>query len=1231
MVARIFDAKIPWGWCYHRAMLKRNAFFLLAASLLAVWPAVVSAQQAAPLKNEILWDTYGVGHIYGKDTAAVFYGYGYAQATSHADEIFRLYGESRGRGAEYWGQKYEATTLYLVKNGVPERAKQWYDAQEPTFRTYLDAFAKGMTDYANTHRSAIDAEVLVVLPITGVDVVAHAHRLGNFVYVAPQGLAGEAPGTVGQDRLDGQDGQEYVGEDGSNTWAIGKSKTASGNTMLLQNPHLSWTTNYFTYYEAHLVGPGWEVYGATQIGLPIIRFAFNQQMGISNTVNSMLGYTTYKLTLKDGGYVYDGVVTPFEVKKTSYKVKQADGTSVEKPLEIKSTVHGPVFERADGNTIALRVAGLDRPGFLQQYFEMVTAKNYAGFNRAMQKLQVPTFNISYADKDGNIEYIFNGIAPARKSGDNAFWRGLVPGDSSEYLWTRVHNYEDLPRATNPPSGFIQNTNDPPWFPTWPTTIQKSRYAAYLAPNESESFRSQNALKMMVENNKITMDKLKDLKLSTRSLLADRTLPDLLTAAKADTDPEMQTAVKLLTEWDHIYSADTRAGLLFEEWARLFAGNNFGGQANYKVAFDPAQAISTPTGIKDPAAAVGMLKQAIGEAKKKYGAIDRPFGEVSRFKLGDVDLPGDSHVGGLGPFRVITWGALDAQGKRYPQHGETWIGMIEFSTPVKAYGLMSYGNSRQKGSKHRSDQLQLLHDHQFRELWLQRSQIEAHTEETVPLNPTGSAPTGAQTAAAPTSADAAAGKLPFVSVQPELISVPNSYSNAWADFDNDGDVDMAVSLGTGEVRFYRNDKGTLVSIGAEMGLPGPTGSYELRGLSFGDYDGDGFIDMLGGSTPTANLTKVFHNEGGKKFVDVAAGLGLTIPGRSSRQTSWVDYDNDGDLDVYAVDRSAKNRLLQNNGGKFTQVMADGGPTVFRSTVGACFFDMDSDGDLDLFLADQSGQPDAMFRNDDSGSAFVDVAPQLGMTGPTRTKADGGVGCAIGDYDNNGHLDVFVANYGHNQLYRNNGDGTFAEVAKTVGIDVENHAVSADWGDYDNDGDLDLSVISYEGPVNEQVPHNTLWRNDNGRFANVLTPDSPLNVADHGVQWVDYDNDGGLDLTVTRGYTTKGGHFVFRNTLPDATKKRSLSVTVLDSKGRWTRFGAEVRVLDAAGKVLATRQVPTGGGYNSQSATPVHFGLAKLEPVTVEVTFMSKNGRIKQTVKNVNPAEYYGKSLVVKQAN
>ncbi len=688
--------------------------------------------QPAPTKNEILWDTYGVPHVFGKNTAAVFYGFGYAQAQSHANEILRLYGESRAKGAEYWGEKYEDTAVYLIKNDVPGRAKQWYDAQEPAFKANLDAFAKGMNDYAAAHPDQIGADVRQVLPVSGLDVVAHAHRLMNFVYVAPPGRGG-GEGEPSDEELGIKD--VSLGEDGSNTWAVGPKKTANGTTMLLQNPHLSWDTGYFIYYEAHLVGPDFETYGATQIGLPIIRFAFNQQMGISNTVNGMVGSTNYKLTLKDGGYVFDGKVMPFTTRQASYKVRSADGTLAEKTIEVKSTVHGPVFERKDGTATALRVAGLDRPGMLHQYFDMVTAKSYEDFTAAMKRLQVPTFNISYADRDGHIEYVFNGLAPKRKSGDLPFWQGLVPGDSSEYLWTETHAYEDLPRVTDPEAGFVQNTNDAPWFPSWPTPIKASDYPPYLAAvSAPESMRSQNALKMIVENEKIDFEKFMALKLSTRSLLADRTLPDLIAAAKSETDAEVIAAVKLLSEWDHNYSKDTRAGLLFEEWARLFAGPRFGDTSNYAVPFSAEKATSTPSGIKDPTAAVEMLKKAIAATKTKYGAIDRPFGDVSRFKLGDVDAPGDGHVGGLGPFRVITWGPLDASGHRYPQHGETWVGMIEFSTPIKAYGLMSYGNSRQPGTKHYSDQLQMLSDHQFRELWLQRKQIETHTAEVTPLTP-----------------------------------------------------------------------------------------------------------------------------------------------------------------------------------------------------------------------------------------------------------------------------------------------------------------------------------------------------------------------------------------------------------------------------------------------------------------------------------------------------------------
>lgn len=468
--------------------------------------------------------------------------------------------------------------------------------------------------------------------------------------------------------------------------------------------------------------------------------------------------------------------------------------------------------------------------------------------------------------------------------------------------------------------------------------------------------------------------------------------------------------------------------------------------------------------------------------------------------------------------------------------------------------------------------------------------------------------------------------PFTSVQEADFAIAGSLSNSWADFDNDGDLDLAVSLKGGDVRLYRNDKGKFVNVGPALGLPasGP----EMRGVAWGDYDNDGWIDLLGGATDPKTLSVVFHNEGGKKFTDVAAELGLTIPGRSARQTSWIDYDNDGDLDVYAANRIGPNALFRNDQGKFVQMFPGTGISDSRPTVGACWLDFDRDGDLDLFLANQSGATDSLWRND--GDSFSDVASQAGVDNPGRTKEEGGVGCAVGDYDNDGYLDLFVPNYGVNALYHNNRNGTFTNVAKETGVGIDNHAVGAVWGDYDNDGFIDLYVTSYHGERNQQQPKDSLFHNDAGKgFTQVLTEASKLNTGDHGVQWVDYDADGAIDLSVMRGYTDKGGHFLFHNDMPKADARRSLSVMVLDAKGRFTKMGSEVRLFDKTGKILATRQLSTGDGYNSQNAAPVHFGLASAAPVTVEVTFMGKNGRTSQTIRNVSPKKYAGKSLVVRE--
>ena len=126
-------------------------------------------------------------------------------------------------------------------------------------------------------------------------------------------------------------------------------------------------------------------------------------------------------------------------------------------------------------------------------------------------------------------------------------------------------------------------------------------------------------------------------------------------------------------------------------------------------------------------ALSTFKQAVAETIKQYGAVDRPYGEVSRFHIGDVNLPANGGFGNLGIFRTITWGPMK-DGERTPLAGETWVSMVEFSKPIKAMGAMSYGESSQPGSKHNNDQLQFIAQRKLRTLWVKRADVEKHVEE-----------------------------------------------------------------------------------------------------------------------------------------------------------------------------------------------------------------------------------------------------------------------------------------------------------------------------------------------------------------------------------------------------------------------------------------------------------------------------------------------------------------------
>ena len=683
----------------------------------------------APEATEILWDEWGVPHIYAPDLEQLTYAQGWAHARNHGDLVLRLIGQARGRAAEYWGEGYLESDRWVRTVGIPGRAAGWYGEQSPGSKAALDAFARGINDYAVRHPDAIADDVEVVLPISAADVLAHLQRVIHFTFVVdPRTVAAAARQLGAGERVAEQvarapaSGAEAMG---SNAWAVAPSRSASGHALLVANPHLPWS-DLFTWFEVHLVSPEVDVTGVTLVGTPIVGIGFNDHLGWTHTVNTHDGADLYELTLRDGGYLYDGEVREFETATETLKAKTDDGVR-EEELTVRRSVHGPVVatvvaDAGNGKALALRSVGLDRPALFEQYWDMARATDLATFEAALRRLQMPMFTTMYADREGHILHLFGGVTPKRPAGDWD-WSGVVPGDTSATLWTETHPYDDLPRVLDPESGWLQNANDPPWTTTFPLAIDADDFPSYMAPRFMH-FRAQQSAELLMADDSITFEELETYKHSTEMELAVRLLDDLQEAVTENGDGTAKRAMDVLSAWDRNADAGSRGGVLFAAFVHRLRG--VGGDP-FAVPWSEDDPLTTPDGLADPAAAASALAAAAEHVESTYGALDVSWGEVHRLRRGGRDLAGNGGPSDLGIFRVVTYRPGD-DGKATAFQGDSYVAVVEFSDPLRAAELLSYGNASQPGSPHDGDQLQLLAEKKLRPVWRTRADVEAHLEE-----------------------------------------------------------------------------------------------------------------------------------------------------------------------------------------------------------------------------------------------------------------------------------------------------------------------------------------------------------------------------------------------------------------------------------------------------------------------------------------------------------------------
>ena len=366
-----------------------------------------------------------------------------------------------------------------------------------------------------------------------------------------------------------------------------------------------------------------------------------------------------------------------------------------------------------------------------------------------------------------------------------------------------------------------------------------------------------------------------------------------------------------------------------------------------------------------------------------------------------------------------------------------------------------------------------------------------------------------------------------------------------------------------------------------------------GAVWGDYDNDGDLDLYVANF--AGVNKLYRNDGGGVFAEVGLGAGIGGSGDGTAVV-WGDYDNDGDLDLYIANFAGQNELYRNEGdGTFVEAGLGAGVNDGGDGTGAVWGDYDGDGDLDLYIAN-SLSANVLYRNDGSG-----VFAEIGLVAGVDDEGDG-AGVAWGDYDQDGDLDLYLANVAEpNRLYRNDGGDLFSEVAQAAGVDDSGDGASVSWVDYDNDGNLDIYLVNSAAP-------NVLYRHNGADGFDEATAGAQLlegTGLDFGGGWGDYDNDGDLDLYLVFG---SSANRLYRN---EGTANNWLAVELVGTTANRSAIGAQVTAV--RGLWSQRRDVEGGSGFWSQPSLAVEFGLGGNTEVDSLVVLWPGGGR--QAVHNV----------------
>jgi acyl-homoserine-lactone acylase len=722
-------------------MKKFLSFFLLSTSLQA---QPFTPQEIAYWKKQaeaitIIRDNWGIAHVYGKIDADAVFGMLYAQCEDDFERVEQNYINALGRLAEVEGEGklYNDLRTRLFQDST--LAISIFNNSQGEMKKLMIAFADGLNYFLYTHPQVKPHLIKRFQPWMPL-LFSEGSIGGDIEAVLLTKLKdfygdGKDATKIDQNNLD--DGLEPEPK-GSNGFAIAPSKSATGNSLLMINPHTSF---YFRPEIQMTSEEGLSAYGAVTWGQFFIYQGFNEHCGWMHATSQADAIDEYKETIVKRNdsifYKYGNSLHPVKSKKIILSYKTTTGQA-KKVFIVYYTHHGPVIAKSGDQWMSIKMMQEPLLALTQSYMR-TKSKGLSDFKKVMELKTNTSNNTIYADAQGNIAYFHGNFMPKRNPAYN--YSIPVDGSDPETDWKGLHEASETLQLVNPASGWIQNCNSTPFTAAGASSPDKTNYPAYMAP-DFENARGIHAVQVLSRQASFTVDKLIAAAYDPYLPGFEKLIPSLVeaygTVSKTDEaiQKKLSEPILLLKNWGKKFAASSVPMTLAVYW-----GQELRIQLADQIPAGIGQLDIIDILIKSPASIkTSALSKVIDELQNDFGTWKMPWGEVNRFQrlTGKINETFDDNQPSLPvPFASSFWGSLAAYGsKKFPgtkkMHGyvgNSFVAAVEFGKKVKAKSVLAGGVNNNPSSPHFKDQAAIYCEPKFKEVLFYKEDVLKRTERS----------------------------------------------------------------------------------------------------------------------------------------------------------------------------------------------------------------------------------------------------------------------------------------------------------------------------------------------------------------------------------------------------------------------------------------------------------------------------------------------------------------------